>query len=629
MIKKDTDIDDTIFVKFLRATIFEDKQLGLGTSISLSDVASTAKIDGLAIARRCLARLVDENLGRVTPYVEDPNVKEGFKIYKDKILFTLDEMERGMGSQKGIVRTSPKTLDMSDGYTEIKETIVVSENLITSDMLDSYALIIGVEKYQEGSIHEVAFAEADATSIAESLALHGFDEKNVFLLLGSKATKTTIESILRRILERMTENSRFILFYAGHGFSENDHNYITCYDTQRGDLSRTSISLQKILNDIKKSKSQRAVFFLDSCHSGLLIDDTMRGIFSEMAENELDQFFREAEYQVGFASCKSDQHSYSSPTLSHGIWTYHLIEALKGNALSALENNRYLTANSLQNYLKVAVPKSLRTTTVDLKNQTPCMFGNLTNEFRIADLKPILDARASKATPELTKLKRVLFHNVSHGKIKSLSGFLAHHHRVPSLVNDATQKFVAKISSKEVSDQANRFYQDIKKAFNYKRTDIELQTSSDGASIICPDFDLDIRLFQHPESPTEYLLQIDLLHIRTPDKVQTPEFNSLFKDKFNAIIFEFDKPISLEPIIDKIEKSMDRTISLEYPGNYSYCVIRIRDFEAEIVVDQRCFKLEFQTCHTPLELIKGLNFVQSKLLQSYRISLPTVEEDSE
>jgi len=116
---------------------------------------------------------------------------------------------------------------------------------------NSFALIIAVEKYLDSQISAVAFAEADAQGFKEALKLHGFPEGNIDMLLSSSATKTTIESRFRRIVSNLNSEDQFILFYAGHGFAESDHNYVTCYDTQRGDLVRWTPSLGQDKGHVK------------------------------------------------------------------------------------------------------------------------------------------------------------------------------------------------------------------------------------------------------------------------------------------------------------------------------------------------------------------------------------------
>lgn len=494
-------------------------------------------------------------------------------------------------------------------------------------MTEKFALIIGIESYQDTSISKVHFAEADAKDVAESLELHGFTGKNAILLLSSTATKTTIESKLRTLLAQVAQEDYFVLFYAGHGFADNDHNFITCYDTQRGDLAQTSISLQQVLKDIKSTKCHHTILFLDSCHSGLQIDANMRGIVSEMAEDELHQFFKDSEFQVGFASCKMGQKSYSSHTLSHGVWTYHLIQALKGEVLPALERKRYLTANSLQNYLSDEVPKTLRKERTDLVIQTPCMFGNLTREFSIADLQPILDEKKLESKPLFAQLKRILFSGSVRRSVESLSGFRKSHH-VPSVVNPKTESFIARIGNKEVKEEAERFFQDIRKAFHYKQTDLELKTEDGMASIICKDFDLDVRITLNPKNPSEYLLKFELSNIRSPEIVKTFEFNEVFAKTFTSIVFDFDRAISIETIIDTIEKLDNPQIKIDYPSDHSYCIITLDKFDGRISLNPHGFKLEYDTRRTPSQLIQGFIEAWEILIDTHKIPLPALLKDS-
>ena len=148
-------------------------------------------------------------------------------------------------------------------------------------MNEIYALIIAIENYIDPSINSVAYAENDAKEILSALSLHNTGTLNSFLLLSKEATKTRIESNLRSILNSATEDDQVIIYFAGHGFAENDDNYLTCADTVRGDLVNTSIPIQTIFTEIRKSKCKKVMIFLDSCHSGFEIDESMRGILSD------------------------------------------------------------------------------------------------------------------------------------------------------------------------------------------------------------------------------------------------------------------------------------------------------------------------------------------------------------
>ncbi|HXW92440.1 MAG TPA: caspase family protein, partial [Terriglobales bacterium] len=156
------------------------------------------------------------------------------------------------------------------------------------------ALVTAVEKYSNKHISQVDFAEADAKGFASAIALHGYCLSE--LAPSAKATKTTIESHLRRELQRLSADDEFIFYYAGHGFSANGHNFITAYDTDPSDLEKTSVRLQWIFDLVDKNKCERVALFLDSCESGITKLVKRRGLYSSMSEVELDEFFSSAEY---------------------------------------------------------------------------------------------------------------------------------------------------------------------------------------------------------------------------------------------------------------------------------------------------------------------------------------------
>jgi hypothetical protein len=251
-------------------------------------------------------------------------------------------------------------------------------------MSEGKAFIVAVENYQIRSIPCVEFAEADARAVAESLKFSGLLDENIVILLSATATKTTIESKLKFFMRSVSEKDQLFFFYAGHGFASDGANYITCHDSQPEDLPNTSISLQNLYSHLRASHCRRIILFLDSCHSGVQIFQGMRELLVRRADSELQDLIEKDQYCVGFASCKSDEFSYSNKDLGQGIWTYHLARALRGDS-SALIDNRFLTGLALQRFLLSSVQSTLKSMLDNKRVQTPCMFGNLTQDFVIAD----------------------------------------------------------------------------------------------------------------------------------------------------------------------------------------------------------------------------------------------------
>ena len=247
------------------------------------------------------------------------------------------------------------------------------------------AFIVAVEDCQRREISRVDFAEADGLALSEGLRCLGLSEDNMIVLLSPTATKTTVESKLKTFMATVKEEDQLFFFYAGHGFAVSDANFITCHGFQPEDPANTSISLQELFRHLRTSRSRRIALFLDSCHSGAQIVQGMRDLWLRRADREIQELVENDHYCVAFASCKADESSYSHPDLGHGIWTYHLVRALKGEDASALKDNRFLTGVTPQGFLLRSVQATTKSMFSGQCAQTPCMFGSLTQDFLITD----------------------------------------------------------------------------------------------------------------------------------------------------------------------------------------------------------------------------------------------------
>lgn len=470
-------------------------------------------------------------------------------------------------------------------------------------MSTNYSIIIGIEKYIDRTIDKVDYAENDATELSNILKIHGYDEKNQIVLLSNNATKTVIESKFNLLLKTLKKNDSFIFFYAGHGFCENSHNFITCYDTLRGDLVSTSISLQTIFNKFKNS-CDRIIFFLDSCHSGLQNDEKFRGMYTDLNEAEFQDFIQQGKnYFVGFAACKSDEFSYPYTKFKHGIWTYNLIQALNGNAKEALERKKFLTGVSLQNYFEKAIPISLRDAYVKKIIQTPWCFGGYSSDFLIADLTKILEKK--KAEIPYLKEKSYEFSKETTGNIKSLSVYKKKFHKEPIYNNSSTNRFVAEISTNDVKLLVDELYENLKNGLNLKRREIQINHNQNKASIFTKDFEINITIEQSDSSPNTYIKNITLFNITNNDLLFDETFNNLLSDYFNKLIVIPSKKILIVDIIDSLEEIENDEIKIYYPADNSFINIKIRGIDGEINIFPEQFELYFNRPQPPKKFIES------------------------
>ena len=430
----------------------------------------------------------------------------------------------------------------------------------------TYGVLIAVEKYQDSRIKPVRYAENDANGLRDALAIHGLDAAHTVRLTSAEATKTRIESEVRRVCKVLKSGDTLFFYYAGHGFSKDDKNFITCHDTVKSDLALTSIELQSLLKQLKKSACRKLVLFLDSCHSGLDIDDGMRSILSHLSDDEFKEFCHSAEHHHAFAACKPDEQSHSALYLKHGIWTYHLLEALSGRDKQALERGSFLTASSLEAYLSESVSKSTHLPTGTM--QTPMSWGSKTREFIIADFTTLFATQDAEARAQLGDLKQVSLQGRFVEWIKKLSGF-KRSHRVPDAVNNQTRSFVRSIATNEIQQRVDEISESLKRSFQYKRRDLKIDL--DGL-IETPDFTVEVSVDFDADDSDKCVISTTVLDIKNPAAVASEAFAEVFDGEFDQLCFEVSGQIDVAALIDKVEDD-PRGMEINYPGSAKSCTI--------------------------------------------------------
>ena len=484
-----------------------------------------------------------------------------------------------------------------------------------------YVILVAVEDYADPAIPKVVYAEADARELGKALEQHGFDSGEQIILINSGATKSIIESRVRTLLGAATEDDTVYLFYAGHGFSKNGANYITCHDTLLSDLADMSIPLSWFFRHFRKSRCKKIAMFLDSCESGVLANVTMRGIYSDLTDEELRDFFDVAEHRVCFAACKTGESSWPSGHLKHGVWTYHLIEAFNGNAPLALVRNGLLTSASLQNHLTASVPRSLRKAYADKKVQTPWMYGGQSSEFLLAELEDVLARRKVAATPGAKQVVRVTLLGEDMQTVRSLSGFRKFH-TVPDHVSGATSSFVHKIADDELSKDLDKMYAALRKAFAFKLDDLDASDPEDGAgTIITPYFTYNVSVGLNPEDPSEVVWRREVTDIKEPEQVFSDAFASVFDDMFDTIEFSPPSAVDVRALIQRIQHLNDDRIEVEHDRGATWCDLTIDGQGGKIHVTKYTFQIVKDQPEPPRLLVQSFFDIQHALVDTHDIRL--------
>jgi len=197
----------------------------------------------------------------------------------------------------------------------------------------TYAVIIGIADYAEPTIQDLKYTVNDAQAIYGLLTdprYGGFKPGNVKLLLDKEATVKNIKSAIGNWLPRVTpKDATVIIFFAGHGAPEGEQTYWLTYDADPNDLYSTSLSNDQIADMLSRVQSDRVLTFLDCCYSAATINRTIASR-APVVDDPFKQF--KGKGRITITASDGKQQSIEDAQLQHGLFTYRLLEALKGQA---------------------------------------------------------------------------------------------------------------------------------------------------------------------------------------------------------------------------------------------------------------------------------------------------------
>lgn len=437
------------------------------------------------------------------------------------------------------------------------------------------AFVIGVEASQQACRPPVRHATADATAFADALGTLGVPAERRVILIDRIATKTTIESRLRKLLSVLGPDDTLAIFFAGYAFAVGDVNYLVAHDSQPDDLVATAVPLSAMTEVIAQWKCGRLILFLDLRPLPDRPSDINLGELESACSDGL----------LAFLSREPDEDSHASDTLGHGVWAHLLIEALSGNASAALDARHRLTPRSLQRYLADELPRALRRAVETPVKQTPVMIGRPTPGWSIADLSPVVRARRETAGLLGRRLERVALWSETRTRVKDLAGFHKSHH-VPDRVRPATVRFVAAAARDDLQTDLDSVYATVREHLGYRRKDVTLTPPTEGAAALrTPEFDYLVSASLAPDNAADVVFRREVTHVRSANLFRRPAFHAAFGTAFQGLSFEYAAALDVERLVDRLEDEPASGVRVRCAADGSWCEVDVNGFPGTIRVE--------------------------------------------
>lgn len=225
-----------------------------------------------------------------------------------------------------------------------------------------YAVVVGIDKYQDEAFAPVPGAAADAVAIAQALReCAGFRAENVTLLTTrgkneEQPTANNIRSALAAWRDKVGPEDIVFFMFCGHGMARGDDSYLVpCdADSREENIQNTAVRVDRLNGIIKALPVRAAITVFDIRHQNALVAKAIES--GGNGESDMHG------YMVGTSrslvatpqsllqvfSCGAAEKSYRDPATQRSYFSYYLEEGLRG---AARESNRAITALQLFAYV--------------------------------------------------------------------------------------------------------------------------------------------------------------------------------------------------------------------------------------------------------------------------------------
>ena len=243
------------------------------------------------------------------------------------------------------------------------------------------AVVIGVSKYADESMNLNA-AASDAELIRTYLISKdgmNVNENNVKFLTDKDATRANILKTIKDEFSKSADNDLVLLYFAGHGWAEEKEMYFLGYDTKKEDITKTAVSQKDLQTVLTGVPAKRQIFIADACHSGATSLAYMTYVAAsnmpatrsvDPRANLIKNIIGSSQGLTVMTAASANQQAQEGPQWGgHGLFTYTLMEGLKGEA--DLNKDKVITINEAFIYSIIKMSAETQ------GKQTPTVMGPL------------------------------------------------------------------------------------------------------------------------------------------------------------------------------------------------------------------------------------------------------------
>jgi len=249
----------------------------------------------------------------------------------------------------------------------------------------TYALIIGISKYEDPKMPQLEYADSDAVNFYRYLRSKtggNVDSMNIRLLIDKYANSTDIWREFNWIMRRADSFDRVYIYFSGHGDGGDNQEevYLLTHETAKVDdpglyVPTSALPIMNLKTKIKTlvSKNVEVILITDACRTNELPgkNKTNELVYRHVMDEDLGA--------IQIASCKANQMSQEGKRWGNGrgVFSFYLINGLYGLA-DVSPTDGQVDLEELETYVKENVKHDTKSLSSGIPLQVPAFTGRNT-----------------------------------------------------------------------------------------------------------------------------------------------------------------------------------------------------------------------------------------------------------
>ncbi len=296
------------------------------------------------------------------------------------------------------------------------------------------ALIIGISKYDHNNkFRDLEFCENDANEVYNILKDQGYDIPANARLVGREEWSKMRDEIIKFFTDRTLKPEDTLFFYfSGHGYLDRGtgRTYLSTSEIHPERPQSRAIPFDELITYLNLSCSKRIMAVLDCCYSGALeIHGDGKGAEDEYMKAEkgeeiaslantsmartVELLIQSEQGKCVLASSLEEERSFRMKDQSHDLFTYFLIQGLKGANGESVDINGYVTPELLGSYVNKKIFE------LDAIKQKPIRKIDTTSQIILAYYPNL----ANRQQQQQASQKDYLLQLLNEGKIDEFNEF--------------------------------------------------------------------------------------------------------------------------------------------------------------------------------------------------------------